>query len=159
MGINRTSKIGRNRGVATIEFTIGFIAFWFVCMAWAELSYMSYVSAVTDSIVSEAARESKVAGGNYESLFQQVVSENDSIWSGTINPNKFELSVNYFSNLEYLVGLKNLCKGTCTRSNDAAIALYRLEYQYSGMLTSLFKPGYMFSREVIVIQENERHGF
>lgn len=43
------------RGIASIEFALGFMAFWLMCMAWVEMSYLSYVSAISDLAISEAA--------------------------------------------------------------------------------------------------------
>lgn len=51
----------RNKGIASIEFALGFVGFWLMCMLWVEMSYMSFVSAVTDITISEAARQSKKA--------------------------------------------------------------------------------------------------
>ena len=37
----------KQTGVATIEFVLGFMAFWLMCMAWVEMSYLSYISAIS----------------------------------------------------------------------------------------------------------------
>ncbi len=69
----------RIRGVASIEFALGFMAFWMMCMFWGEVSYMSFVSAVTDITISEAARESKKSEQSYDKVFQNVINNSGSI--------------------------------------------------------------------------------
>lgn len=49
----------KQSGVATIEFVGGFFAFWLMCMAWVEMSFLSYVSSLGDLAIATAARETK----------------------------------------------------------------------------------------------------
>uniref|UniRef100_UPI00037AABF5 TadE/TadG family type IV pilus assembly protein n=1 Tax=Vibrio sp. 624788 TaxID=1234362 RepID=UPI00037AABF5 len=60
---NHMKKImgcNRQRGVASIEFSLSFMAFFLMCAFLVELSFISYTMAVSDYALSQAARDTKV---------------------------------------------------------------------------------------------------
>lgn len=92
-------------GVASIEFGIGFMAFFLMVMLWAELGYIAYVSSVNDLAIAEAARSAKTQvdekqTNKSESVFMaefiKVVNEQASAMGGIIDPKKYKFSVRYF---------------------------------------------------------------
>ena len=63
----------KQKGVVTIEFALGFFAFWLMVAAWAELSFMSYISAVNDLAIAEASRSAKKDTQDYiDSFYEQL---------------------------------------------------------------------------------------
>ncbi|NRB42225.1 MAG: pilus assembly protein [Pseudomonadales bacterium] len=170
MLLNRT----RQRGVAAIEFVFGFMAFWIMCMAWAEMSYMSYISAIGDIAIAEASREAKKGDGAlqgdvrdehyYLTLFESALKDNNSsIWSAIANADNFRISIQYLDGIDELEDIIE-----CTADDDAgeiskecgdsasAIALYRISYNFTPMFTYFTDLDSIFSREMFVVQEYER---
>jgi len=146
----RTS-LASQKGVASIEFALGFFAFWLMCMAWAEMSYMSYVSAIGDIAIAEASREAKVAPSTYQVAFENALQKEGAIWSKLVDTDNFSASVVFHNTVGELVAYD---KGmsVCTESCNSAIAIYQLDYKFTPIFT-YFLGEQVFSREVIVIQE------
>ncbi|WP_443111736.1 TadE family protein [Aliivibrio sp. S4MY3] len=156
----------KNKGIASIEFTLGFMGFWLICMGWVEMSYMSYVSAISDLVVSESARVAKTSESDYMDAFHNAVDKNESIWGDVIDPNKFTLSIEYLDKVADLEGTKDPCvvpddetTAECGVAKDSAIAIYHLDYRFSSIFNYFVDTDSLFSREVIVIQEYERDAF
>lgn len=167
----------KQNGAVAIEFVMGFMLFWWLCMAWVELSYMSYISAVSDLAVSEASRVTKLdntidgscegCNQTYIQRFQQELSVSDSLWSQFIDPNKFRYSIQYLQTPEALEQLdENYCMvqenetmKACGLQENSAIAIYRINYSYRPMFNYFLNEEQLFMREVIVIQEYERDQF
>ncbi|MGF1911518.1 pilus assembly protein [Vibrio kasasachensis] len=166
-------------GVAAIEFVMGFMLFWWICMAWVEVSYMSYVSAVSDLAVSESSRASRLEDSvdstcevdgclkNYSDRFKQALNDTDSLWAKFVDPSKFRFSIQFLKTPLELENLKdNYCplgkgetQSECGTSADSSIAVYRINYDYQPMFNYFINSSQLFSREVIVIQEYERDQF
>ncbi|CCO49822.1 putative TadE-like protein [Vibrio nigripulchritudo SOn1] len=156
----------RIKGIASIEFALGFVGFWLMCMLWVEMSYMSFVSAVTDITISEAARQSKKSEDDYDKIFQSAVNRAGSVWGNVIDKTKLRMSVQYLASVKDLESHTKPCKipdkeniATCGVQKNSAIAVYRLDYRFSPMLTYFSDTSSLFLREVIVIQEYERDKF
>ncbi|WP_159738834.1 TadE/TadG family type IV pilus assembly protein [Vibrio atypicus] len=153
------------RGVASIEFALGFMAFWLMCMAWVEMSYLSYISAISDLAVSEAARSAKVSHGDYRSVFENVINDSDALWAGVVDESNFRLSVNYIRAIADLTNV-NPCEvpdgdsfAECGVAANSAMAIYRIDYDFNSMFTYFMDTSSIVSREVIVVQEYERDAF
>ncbi|HIF9267438.1 TadE/TadG family type IV pilus assembly protein [Photobacterium damselae] len=162
--MNRYKK--NEKGIASIEFVMMFMTFWLFVVAWIEISYMSYISAVSDVIVSEAARESKTKHDDYLTFFSQVISKSDSLWGDIIDPNKFTISINYIENVAKLLDVTVECNvpdgeniAQCGREQNSPIAIYRVDYKFDSLFSYFFDDEVIFSREVVVIQEYERDKF
>ena len=156
----------RQKGVASIEFAVGFFAFWLMCMAWVEMSYMSYVSAVGDIAISEAARNAKLQDDNYMSAFKKQLRTGDSVWANMVDIDDFRLSIQYLESIDDLKNQKLPCLATadnptqeCGSEVDSAIAIYRIDYDFNSMFSYFIDETSVFSREVIVIQEYQRDTF
>jgi tight adherence protein E len=172
---NQASK-QKQKGVVAIEFALGFMAFWMMCMAWVEMSYMSYVSAICDVTISQAARAAKkvdlsaAASGStttYLSTFSDVINNSESVWAGVIDRTKFTTKVHYLSSVGDLGKVKKLCiiedenlpedenaTEDCGSADGSAIAIYSISYDFDSIF-SFFIDNTTFTREVIVIQEYE----
>ncbi|CAM3794702.1 hypothetical protein VA7868_03104 [Vibrio aerogenes CECT 7868] len=164
-------------GIATIEFVLGFMAFWWVCMAWVEMSYMSYVSALSDYAVSEAARIAKLDDSNdcqsegcqtaYLQLFQSALQDQQSLWARFIDTSDFTFSIQYVKDQQALAQLgDNDCTVNtgesikeCGTAHHSTIAVYRVNYRYQPMFNYFLDSAQLFTREAIVIQEYERDQF
>ncbi|SHO56530.1 TadE/TadG family type IV pilus assembly protein [Vibrio quintilis] len=171
------TKRYRHSGVATIEFVLGFMAFWWVCMAWVEMSYMSYVSALSDYAVSEAARISKLDDSNdcqsgscqttYFQLFQNALQNQQSLWARFIDTSDFTFSIQYVENQQALEQLgDSYCPvnsgssfSECGTARHSTIAVYRVNYRYQPIFNFFLDAEQLFIREAIVIQEYERDQF
>lgn len=156
----------RNRGVVSVEFALGFMLFWAICMGWVEMSYMSFVSAVCDVVLSESVRESKVHTEDYRQVFTHALAEVSSVWGSLVDPDQFRLSIQYLESVEELALLTESCQVPdgevvfeCGSETMRAIAVYRIDYDFSSFSTYFLDSNNIFSREAIVIQEYEREAF
>ncbi|MDN2483724.1 TadE/TadG family type IV pilus assembly protein [Vibrio agarivorans] len=189
MLINSVSyTLRKTKGAGTIEFVLGFMLFWWMCMAWAEASFMSYVSALGDLAVSEAARATKVKSYDscseadrdpdtgacitpqsfYDDIFEQVLREESSLWSSLVTSDRFQWKVHYLESVDALSNYEpNSCgwieiDGVCDvlkQPSGKAIAVYRINYEYTPMFNYFMDSRKLFIREAIVIQEYERDQF
>lgn len=156
----------KQQGVASIEFALGFFAFWLMCMAWVEMSYMSYISAIGDLAISEASRETKLQDSDYITAFQNTLRKSDSIWAGVVDSGNFRISIQYLADIKDLAEYEDPClaaKGqpsaVCGEEKDSAIAIYRIDYDFNSIFSYFMDETTAFSREVIVIQEYQRVAF
>lgn len=159
----------KNKGVAAIEFAIGFIFFWYMCAAWIELSFMSYVSGIGDLAISHAAQVAKRNDGDakdFITIFNNELKASNSIWKYIADSGKFMSSVTYLTSYDNLVKYDGVCEPDeskttveCNSAEEAAIAVYRIEYNYSPMFNLFLDETNVLSREMIVIQEYQRNEF
>lgn len=173
MWFNKTSKLPfffhkkkKQKGVVAIEFALGFMGFWLMCMAWVEMSYMSYVSAIGDLAIAEASREAKKDNDTYLASFQAVLNRDDSIWSNIVDSNNFVTTIRYVKDVDELVSVVDGCEPSqnqtsaeCGSADKSSIAIYRISYDFDSMFTYFMDQTTVFTREVIVIQEYERSQF
>ncbi|MDK9737083.1 pilus assembly protein [Vibrio sp. D404a] len=155
-----------NKGVASIEFVFGFMAFWLMCVCFIELSYLSFISSINDLIITESVRESKINQGSYKDSFKQLVIENTNMWAGIIDENKFRMSIYYIESINALAGVTESCAfdegesfTQCGNPKGSAIAIYHIEYQYKALFDFLLTDDFILKREVLSIQEYERDQF
>ncbi|WP_417542968.1 TadE/TadG family type IV pilus assembly protein [Methylophaga thalassica] len=154
------------RGVASIEFVLGFMAFWLMCSVWVEMSYMSYISSVGDLAISKAARESKKISStaSYGQFFHSVI-QNDSLAKLLIDSGKFSYSVQYLKSFDELTDVDTACdaeeggSSKCDNPEGKAIALYHITYSYQPIFNLFLDSDTVFSREMVVIQEYQRDQF
>ena len=156
----------RQKGVVTIEFALGFFAFWLMIAAWAELSFMSYVSAVNDLAISEASRTAKKDNQDYIDSFYEQLEASDSVWSGLVDKSKFRASVRYLGDMNELQQVDDICLPgdgiqtvECGVPDNAAIAIYYISYDFDSIFSYFIDEATIFGREVIVVQEYERDQF
>ncbi|WP_217510388.1 TadE/TadG family type IV pilus assembly protein [Vibrio metschnikovii] len=165
-------SLRRKKGVATIEFVGGFFAFWLMCMAWVEMSFMSYVSSLGDLAIANAAREVKRSDSiDYEKQFAEILKQENSLWRHLINTGNFKYSVHFVEKLKDLANYEKDCllvevddetppdKLPCSNPENRAIAVYRITYDYQPMFNFFLSSETVFSREAIVIQEYQRENF
>lgn len=150
----------KQKGVASIEFALGFFGFWLMCMAWAEMSYISYISAMGDLAISEASRNAKLQDSDYITAFQRSLNRSDSIWAGLVDSANFRISIRYLSTIQALVEQIEPClvaKGqqsaVCGNETGSAMAIYRIDYDFNSMFSYFMDKTTVFTREVVVIQE------
>ncbi|MBJ7551485.1 hypothetical protein [Marinomonas ostreistagni] len=160
----------RKRGVAALEFVMGFGAFWGMCLLWAEMSYVSYVSALGDVLISNASHYAKLNPNdltdanqaNFNQDFQTIINQNDSVWSNFVSANAFKTSIQFVQSYDELANLTATCATTadgnqCGTAIGAPIAIYRIEYDYQPIFSAFFGTRTdVFSREMIVVQEYQR---
>ena len=156
----------KQKGVASIEFAVGFFAFWLMCMAWVEMSYISYISAINDLAVSEVARTAKKGSGNYLDTVDKVLHREGSIWNQVVNGDNFQVTIHYSKNLSELASITDQCSISgnqkfkeCGDADNAALAIYRINYRFSPIFSYFFTTQNLMSREMIVVQEYERSKF
>ncbi|MGR5166211.1 TadE/TadG family type IV pilus assembly protein [Vibrio astriarenae] len=165
-------SLRKTKGIGTIEFVMGFMLFWWMCMAWVEASFMSYVSALGDLAVSEAARATKVREDeDYTAVFNSVINNSDSLWAGIVSSNNFKMDVDFVATVSELHGYDATTCGWMVPADsddpcynikspdDKAIAIYRVNYEYTPMFNYFLDSKKLFLREAIVIQEYERDQF
>ncbi|MEZ8040440.1 TadE/TadG family type IV pilus assembly protein [Vibrio sp. 1F263] len=156
----------KQKGVASIEFAVGFFAFWLMCMAWVEMSYISYISAINDLAISEVARTAKKGSGNYLDTVDKVLHREGSIWNQVVNGDNFQVTIHYSKNLSELASITDQCSISgsqkfkeCGDADNSALAIYRINYRFSPIFSYFFTTQNLMSREMIVVQEYERSKF
>ncbi|MBP3141076.1 TadE/TadG family type IV pilus assembly protein [Aliivibrio fischeri] len=156
----------KQNGSASIEFVMGFMAFWFMCMAWVEMSYMSYISAINDLAISEVSRSAKKGEERYLDIVDEVLYRDNSIWNTVISADNFRVSIQYLPTIEALESEKKGCptpEGQRTREcgdeGNNALAIYRIDYDFHPIFSYVFSRSVNLSREMIVVQEYERSQF
>ncbi|MBF9002232.1 TadE/TadG family type IV pilus assembly protein [Vibrio nitrifigilis] len=162
-------KRQKQTGVASIEFAVGFIFFWLMCMAWVEMSYLSYVSAIGDLAISQAALHSKRLETSTEFLadFKSTLSKSDSLWKYVADADDFTYSIRYISSYDDLSQVTENCKNDdsednsaeCGTASDSAIAIYHISYNAPPIFNYFLDGDTLFAREAIVIQEYQRSDF
>lgn len=166
---NRLSRAWQ-KGVVTIEFALGFFAFWLLIAAWTEMSYIAYVTSIGDLAVSEASRLAKKDTENYITVFKDELNNSDAFWSKFVNSENFTVSVRYVKDLDELKAVTEVCIPdpddssqtiTCGGGEeDKAIAIYYVSYHYDSIFGYFDdEGGSVFAREIIVVQEYERDQF
>ncbi len=157
-------------GVASIEFAIGFFAFWLMCMAWVEMSYLSYVSAIGDLAISQAALHGKRLDDSTQFLadFKSVLTKSNSLWKYVADADDFTYSIRYVSSYDDLSNVTATCEPSddsdsnsteCGNASGAAIAIYHISYNAPTIFNYFLDDDTLFSREAIVIQEYQRSDF
>ncbi|WP_026032016.1 TadE family protein [Moritella marina] len=152
-------------GVATIEFVLGLIPFWLLVCAWVEMSYVSYISGLTDLALAESSRVVKKRDGDYMNQFRRSIKSNGSLWSEFLDTSKFKVSIHYITDLKMLKSITAACKTgddkfkECGVKNNSPIAIYRVEYEYDPIFNYFLTDEQLLVRESIVIQEYERDAF
>lgn len=156
----------KQQGVASIEFVIGFFAFWLMCMAWVEMSYMSYVSAINDMAISEVAREAKKGSHDYMETVQKVLHRNGSMWNTVIDGDKFQVTIHYLNSVDALTNVTHQCQidvgetqKQCGEAHESSLAIYRVNYPFTPIFSYFLGLDGLLSREMIVVQEYERSKF
>ncbi|CED58945.1 TadE-like protein [Moritella viscosa] len=152
-------------GVATIEFALGLFPFWLLVCVWVEMSYVSYISGLTDLALAESSRSVKKDEDSYMNQFRQSIKSNNTLWSQFLDTSKFKVSVHYIASLKDLKNIKSVCEPgedefkECGIEVNSAIAIYRVEYNYNPMFNYFLSDDQFLVRESIVIQEYERDEF
>ncbi|WPC76448.1 TadE/TadG family type IV pilus assembly protein [Vibrio porteresiae] len=170
-----SSSIKKQKGVAAIEFAMGFFFFWLMCAVWVEMSFLSYVSAIGDLAISQVALHSKRVSSEWSSAndvfladFESVIDNSDSLWRYVVDSDDFSYSIRYVASYEKLVDEDDTCEvtdtsesnsTTCGNASNAAIAIYRIQYDASPIFNYFLDSNTLFSREAIVIQEYQREKF
>lgn len=156
----------KEKGSVSIEFAMGFMAFWFMCMAWVEMSYMSYISAINDLAIAEISRNAKKGEGEYLRIVDGVLRRENSIWNTVTSADNFKVSIQYLDSLEALEKVKKGCPvfeeqrtRECGNAVDSALAIYRVDYHFRPIFSYVFSHSVNLSREMIVVQEYERSQF
>ncbi|HCG7256518.1 TPA: pilus assembly protein [Vibrio parahaemolyticus] len=156
----------KQSGVATIEFVGGFFAFWLMCMAWVEMSFLSYVSSLGDLAIATAARETKkIDGDDYQAQFKTILQQQNSLWRYVVDANNFKTSIQYVKKLDDLHNYEKICLGengdelNCNDAKNMAIAVYSISYDYTPIFNFFLNDKTVFAREAMVIQEYQREKF
>ena len=164
------SQRRKQKGSATIEFSIGFFFFWLMCAFWIQVSMLSYISGIGDLAIAQASLHSKRLANSTEFLadFQRVLADNDSLWSYVVQQDNFRYSIRYLNSFDELSALTDKCEPDtdsdaigieCGSSEGAAIAVYRIDYNAPKIYDYFIDTETLFSRETIVIQEYQRDQF
>ncbi|QFT10647.1 TadE/TadG family type IV pilus assembly protein [Vibrio sp. THAF190c] len=153
------------KGVVSVEFALGFFAFWLFIAAWVEVCFLSYVSAATDLAIANASRQAKKDNSTYVTAFKNVLNESNSVWSNFVDATKVKSSVQYVASMSDLHSIADTCApsstgdAVCGTEENSSIAIYHLSYDIGGVFTYFFESTTLLSREVIVVQEYERDKF
>lgn len=151
----------RREGVASIEFAMAFFGFFIMVMFVAEIARLSYMSAVIDLAVTEAAKEAKNAkqpsSAAYQSRFKaRLTDDSGRLWKFLTSEDAVSVQVNFAHNINDL-----LTNNYSATSDESPLARYQLKYHYHPMFFPFpgMWAGTLLNREVIFVQEYERSAF
>lgn len=155
---NASKKQG---GLVSIELALGFVSFWFICILWIEMSYVSYVSAMGDMMISHASSQAKRGEDvDFQVAFEDSLNQSDSLWVSFVDDaTDFESCVYYvptYTALKALDADTDICEQGDGADDTSPIAIYQVHYGYTPMFATFSNstPD-IFSREMIVIQESQ----
>ncbi|WP_394241585.1 TadE/TadG family type IV pilus assembly protein [Vibrio astriarenae] len=89
------------KGVTSIEFSMGAIVLFFSTFAIFESSYQIYVVNMTEYALRETIRNTKTYEGaglheQYETRFQELINDQSNLWHFLIDDAKFSIDGKYF---------------------------------------------------------------
>ncbi|MCO4784963.1 hypothetical protein [Marinomonas atlantica] len=152
------TKAKKQRGLAAIELALGFVGFWTLCLVWVEMSYVSYMSALGDIMITQASSEAKRGDSGFLTAFDNALAEQDSLWRHLVDEDDFTTSIRYVADFEALAAISGDAAIPIGESGDvdSPIAIYRISYRFTPVFTTLFgSTEEIFTREMIVIQESK----
>lgn len=143
-------------GSITLEVALTLLPFILMLGLIGEVCRLSYISAVLDFAVHEAAKQVKndrsVSKSTYEDNFQQYLKNNaGSIWNFLGNPQSVDMTVRFSDNIRDLTAREY----SDPLKTSPPLAIYRWSYNYSPFLMPLMTTiaPQMLSREAIFVQE------
>lgn len=125
------------------------------------MSYVSYVSAMGDMMISHASSQAKRGEDvDFQVAFNDSLNQSDSLWESFIGDGSgFESCVYYVTSYSALKALdKNadICDQGEGADDTAPIAIYQVHYGYTPIFNAFSDSSPdIFSREMIVIQESQ----
>lgn len=160
----------KQQGTLTVEFAMGSFAFVILFLAWAEISYLGFVSSVVDYAASESSRFSRtqfaddtlndngdITALGYQQAFTGFLRAQDAVWTKFVNPDAFQTQFVAFTNIEALKNCQSLNACSNGGSLQKPLAVYQLTYDYTPVFSGLYdNSNISLTREVITIQEYER---
>lgn len=158
----------RSRGSITVEFSLGFLTFWLMIMCWVEMSYLSYVNAISDLAIAEISRSSKRLSDDYGQHVIARITEDNVIWRNLVDKDNFRLSMRHYADIQTLFDddFREECSPTegeqiasCGQVKGGVITIYSLSYQMNTIFSYFVTDGMSIRREVMVVQEYERDQF
>ncbi|MBV7296472.1 TadE/TadG family type IV pilus assembly protein [Enterovibrio paralichthyis] len=146
----------KHRGLVTLEFIFGFMVMFTCLMFWVELCVIGFLSSMVDYAVAESSRVARSsANANYATVFRSAIDNSDDVWTKIIDPEKFAVSVEYFSSFQDAATPPGSVFGV-----DKPIALYEVTYHYDPIFPMFFNEDNLtLTRQVFAIQEYERDQF
>ncbi|MDG6882634.1 Uncharacterised protein [Phocoenobacter uteri] len=176
--------VNHKKGVSSIEFTLTIGIFFTVLFILLEFGRIALLSAYWDLAIAEGVRLTKnqqAPNGDYATLLKQELikqhqlRENGGMALFMPENVSIKVDVKYADSIDNLVkGVEGNPSGFRQPKNDgngkitpptgetAAIASYRLEYKYHFLVALPFLGPFvdsLFTREIFMVQENERSVF
>lgn len=156
VGMKRSHRL--QKGVASIEFALGFIVLWFMTVMIMDIGLRNYTVAVVNFAASEATRDVKVrhfeTESEFEKYFEKVLSENAfSLWGALNHDSELTVDMKQYPNIDALVGERQLMNQSIA---SAPIASYLITFNYKPLITLGDYTSFPIKREVIAVQEYGR---
>jgi tight adherence protein E len=146
----------KQQGLVSIEFSISFLFFALMILAWGQMCTIGFISSILDYSISQSVAKTRSHyGNNYNESFNNTLRDMNSLWFSFLDMDSFKADVKYFSNIVKLSNGMNSSK-----SKVEPIALYSVSYDYKLPFTIFSSSNsIILKREVIAVQENERETF
>lgn len=170
----------KNRGLVSIEFSMGFVFFMLIFFVWAQIAYMGYISGIIDYTIAETARNTRASipvrndannnqNATYQTQFRSFLAEQTGIWGLIVNPDNFVIKTYHYDSIASLstscTGDEDEAEADCLANQSTGnetnvpIAVYQVSYSFNPLF-NLFNPQELsLKREVFVVQEYERDKF
>ncbi|WP_264876895.1 TadE family protein [Vibrio agarivorans] len=146
------------KGVTSIEFSMGAIVLFFSTFAIFESSYQIYVVNMTEYALRETIRNTKIYQGvgvheQYEARFEQLIHDQSNLWHFLIDEDKFSIDGTYFETYqEFINGNGHPSEGLNFNYDLAEISV---TYLYTPMLNVWGADETPISRTMVLNLEHE----
>ena len=148
----------RQKGIASIEFALGFIVLWFITVMIMDIGLRNYTVAVVNFAASEVTRDIKVleidSEDKFEKEFRKKLKENAfSLWGVMSQNDEFIVDMKLYPNIAALAQDHYI---KTQHASQAPIASYQLTYNYKPLIRLGSYTSFPIHREVIAVQEFAR---
>ncbi|MGR5299065.1 TadE/TadG family type IV pilus assembly protein [Vibrio mediterranei] len=158
-------KIKKHRGVVSIEFGLGSFALFFVLFIVFEVARLSYITNLTDTIITETSRHVRIhdahtSSESYAHHLKSSFDDSHMIWNkiSLVDKSQFHFTMWSCATLDMVA--KGPSSGDCDKASDPnyernPIVMYELTYDYHPIMFGNLLPSFPITRRILTIQEHE----
>ncbi|WP_028108154.1 TadE family protein [Ferrimonas futtsuensis] len=158
--MNKVTSKGKQHGVLTIEFALGAMVLFLTTFAIFEMSRFVYIVNLTETALSESARDTRVfegerMGQGYDERLAEMFNHDGEMWHSLVDIERYRLNRTFYDSLA------DLAAGNASAScNDRCpIVEVELSYDYQPVYYIGVVGNRTISRRLLSIQEHEGWGY
>ncbi|MFA0085528.1 TadE family protein [Vibrio sp. 10N.261.51.F12] len=153
----------RQKGVTTVEFSIGAMALILTTLMIFEASYHIYVNNLVEYALRETVRNTQFYAGdsthdNYKSRIDDLVTDDGHLWSFMTPHENFTLTGKYFNSYSEFVNNTGLSEDDPSFTGQYTLAELTLSYEYTPIVNLFGNEPQTISRTTVLNLEHEGWG-